>query len=211
MKRSGVWNRLALLVAAATISTAGGLQAQVAWEAPMLASPLPPAGFGVYLADVAGGDLGVFGTWRGASAPSRLEFRFGIAESGCCGDDDISGLVGVTISGLLARESSSMPFDVSWLAGAGVGFGDWALITIPFGISAGHTFRAEGFNITPYVSPRIFLDAAVGDPDPPGDDDDTDLGLAVDLGFDVGLRRGWALRFGASLGDHEAFAFGIVF
>ncbi len=176
----------------------------------MLASPIPPAGLGLYLADVAGGNLGLIGTWRSANAPSRLEFRFGIAESGP-GDGDINGLFGVTISGLLARQSGDLPFDLSWLAGAGLGFGDWVLITIPVGISAGRTFPAEGFTITPYVTPRLFLDAAVGDEDGPGDDDDTDLGLSVDLGFDIGLRRGWALRFGASLGDHEAFAFGIVF
>lgn len=48
--------------------------------------------------------------------------------------------------------------------------------------------------------------------DPFGNDmDDSDLGFAVDLGFDVALSRGWLLRFGASLGDHEALAFGIVF
>lgn len=198
--------RIAIVAASFILTSVAHLQAQVAWEAPMMASPRAPAGFGVYLADVAGGNLGLIGTYRGATAPSGLEFRFGIAEGGP-GDDDINGLFGVSISGLLARESGDMPFDISWVAGAGVGFGDWALITVPVGLSFGHTFTGDGINITPYVTPRVHLDAAIGE----DVGDDTDLGLSVDLGFDLALRRGWMLRFGASLGDHEAFAIGIVF
>lgn len=207
MGRSTFRNRIITLAAGAVITFTANLQAQVAWEAPWMASPRPPTGLGLYLADVAGGDLGFIGTWRGSS-PSGLEFRFGIAEGP---GDDLNGLAGVTFSGLLARETRDMPFDISWAAGAGIGFGDWALLTIPAGISFGHTFPGDGFTFTPYVTPRLVLDAALGDDDGPGDDDDTDLGLAVDLGFDIGLRRGWTLRFGASLGEHEAFAFGIVF
>lgn len=198
--------RTAALAAALMFSAAGSSTAQVAWEAPLLASPRPPAGLGLYLADVAGGNLGLIGTWRGASAPSGLELRFGIAEGGP-GDDEINGLFGVSIGGLVAREGGDMPFDISWVAGAGVGFGDWALFTIPVGLSLGHTFVGDGINITPYVTPRVHLDAAMGD----NVGDDTDVGLSVDLGFDLAIRRGWMLRFGASLGDHEAFAIGIVF
>ena len=198
--------RLAIVAASFILTSVGRVHAQVAWEAPMMASPRAPAGFGVYLADVAGGNLGLIGTYRGATAPSGLEFRFGIAEGGP-GDDDVNGLFGVSISGLLARESGDMPFDIGWVAGAGVGFGDFAVITIPVGLSFGHTFTGDGINITPYVTPRVHLDIATGDEV----GDDTDLGLSVDLGFDLAVRRGWMLRFGASLGDHEAFALGIVF
>ncbi len=200
------YRRIAVGAALAIITSVGNLHAQVAWESPMLASPRAPAGLGLYLADVAGGNLGLIGTWRGATAPSGLEFRFGIAESGP-GDGDISGLFGLSLGGMVARESGDMPFDISWVAGAGVGFGDWALITIPLGLSLGHTFSGDGILITPYVTPRIHLDAALGDEV----GDETDLGLSVDLGFDLTVRRGWVLRFGASLGDHEAFAIGIVF
>jgi hypothetical protein len=206
MNRSIFRGSIAAVVAVAAFAAAETAQAQVAWEAPMFASPRPPVGFGIHLGDVAGGNLGLIGTWRGARAPSGLEFRFGIAEGGP-GDDDISGLLGASITGLLARESGDMPFDISWVAGAGVGFGDWALITIPFGLSLGHTFSGDGITITPYVTPRLHLDAAIGN----DVGDDTDLGLAADIGFDLALRRGWMLRFGATLGDHEAFAVGIVF
>jgi hypothetical protein len=207
MTTNNRFNKVAIVAAFAALASAGSLEAQVAWETPMLAAPRPPAGFGVYLADVAGGGLGVLGTYRGSSSANGLEFRFGIAEGGP--GDDINGLFGVSLSGLLARESGDMPFDISWIAGAGVGFGDWALITIPVGVSFGHTFRGDGINITPYVTPRLHLDAAVGDDIDNGDD--TDLGLSVDLGFDLAMARGWVLRFGAGLGDHEGFALGIVF
>jgi hypothetical protein len=196
--------RIVFLAALAALSPAGRLEAQVAWESPMLAAPRPPTGFGLYLADVAGGGLGLIGTYRGASAPSGLEFRFGIAEGGP--GDDINALFGASLSGLLARESGDMPFDISWTAGAGVGIGDWALITIPAGISFGHTFRGE-VTLTPYVTPRVHLDLATGD----NVGDDSDLGFSVDIGFDLALQRGWMLRFGAALGDHEGFAIGLVF
>jgi hypothetical protein len=198
--------RIAVTTALVALSAATSLKAQVAWESPMLASPRPPAGLGIYLADVAGGGLGLIGTYRGASSANGLEFRFGVAEGGP--GDDINGLLGASLSGLLARESGDMPFDISWVAGAGIGFGDWVLLTIPAGVSFGHTFRGDGINVTPYVTPRIHLDAALGDN---VGDDNTDLGLSVDLGFDLALARGWVLRFGAALGDHDAFAFGIVF
>jgi hypothetical protein len=194
----------AFITAIAAFSFAPRLEAQVAWETPMLASPRAPSGLGVYLADVAGGGLGLIGTYRGARAGNGLEFRFGIAEGGP--GDDINALFGVSLNGLLANASGDMPFEISWTAGAGVGIGDWALITVPVGLSFGHTFRGDGINITPYVTPRVHLDIATGD-----EADDTDLGLSVDLGFDLALSRGWVLRFGAGLGDHEGFAIGIVF
>ena len=207
--------RIAGLMLGAIIAAAGNAHAQVAWESPLFASPRPVHGFGIYLADMAGGDIGIMGTWQAARAPSRLEFRFGVADNGgprLPDDSEMSGFGGVNISGLLASESADMPFDVSWVAGAGIGIGSWSIITIPVGLSAGHTFAADGFDITPYVTPRLVFDATMGLEDPFGNDmDDTDLGFAVDLGFDVALQRGWLLRFGASLGDHEALAFGIVF
>jgi hypothetical protein len=204
--RTKRYYQAAFIAAFAALTSAGSLKAQVAWESPMLASPRAPSGFGVYLADVAGGGLGLLGTYRGSSSANGLEFRFGIAEDA---GDDVSGLFGVSLSGLLAREGGDMPFDISWTAGAGVGFGDWALITIPVGVSFGHTFHGQGINVTPYITPRIHLDAAVGDDVDNGDD--TDLGMSVDLGFDLAMARGWVLRFGAALGDHEGFALGIVF
>jgi hypothetical protein len=203
MRTARLHYRIAFAALIVMLLPASKLQAQVAWESPMLASPRPPTGLGLYIADVAGGGLGLIGTYRGGTS-SGLEFRFGIAEGGP--DDDINGLLGASLSGLLARESGDMPFDISWTAGAGVGFGDWALITIPAGISFGHTFRGE-VNLTPYVTPRLHLDIATGD----NVGDDTDIGFSVDIGFDLALRRDWMLRFGAALGDHEAFAIGLVF
>lgn len=207
--------RIAGLMLGAIMATAGNAHAQVAWEAPLFASPQPARGFGVYVADMAGGDIGVMATWQATRAPNRLELRFGVADNGgpeFQDDSDMSGFAGLNISGLLARSSADMPLDVSWVAGAGVGFGSWAIITLPVGVSAGHTFKADGFDLTPYVTPRLVFDATMGLEDPfGGDADQTDLGFVMDLGVDVALNRGWLLRFGASLGDHEAVAFGIVF
>lgn len=203
MRKTTTRYGLAVLIAAATFATAGHLQAQVAWESPLLAAPRPPSGLGLHLGDPYGGDIAFFGTYRPQG--SALEFRVGIADGNA--DDDVSALLGLSFGGLLATETREMPFDLSWVTGVGVGIGDFSILTIPLGISAGHTFQAEGFTFTPYVTPRLVLDAALGEET----GDDTDLGFVFDIGIDFGLRRGFDVRFGASLGDHEAVSIGIVF
>src|SRR5690606_1760230 len=101
-RRSSMRKRLAGLVFAFTLWSAGGAAAQVAWASPMLLPPQPPTGFGLYLMEAAFGDLGVMATWRGTRS---VGFRFGIAEQNF--DDDIAIFGGVDFSGTLTRASRS--------------------------------------------------------------------------------------------------------
>jgi len=204
--------RLAGLVFAFTLCSAGGAAAQVAWDSPMLLPPQPPTGFGLYLMEAAFGDLGVMATWRGTRT---VGFRVGLAEQDF--DNDIAIFGGVDFNGTLTRASADFPLDVSWLAGAGLAVEDDVLLTFPFGVTLGRTLPAEGATFTPYGTPRLMVDACLGDDDdlPPRrcfGDDDLDLDFAIDLGVDVALRQGWAIRFGITLGgDREALAIGILF
>ena len=196
---------VAVLIAGALLAPAAA-RAQVGWESPMLLPPMSEPGFGIFLADVHLGQLGVIGTWRARSWNYGL--RFGIAEDGGP-DDDIAVLGGVDFTGRINRASADFPLDVDWIFGAGASAGDDVLLSFPLGLTAGHTFRGEGATFIPYISPRIVLDAFFGGE---GDDDsDLDLGLAVDLGLDLRLLGGVTVRFGASLGDREAVAVGLVF
>ena len=184
----------------------GSAQGQIAWETPMLMSPNAPDGLGLYLMDVAGGDIGLMVGWRAPGSSWGL--RGGIAEAG--GEDDLGVFGGLDFAGDVHRETATFPLDVDWFAGIGVGASGDAVITVPLGLTFGHTFQADNAVFVPYVAPRIFLDAFLGD----NREDEVDLGLSIDLGVDFRLSRARGapvIRFGASVGDHEGLALGVVF
>ncbi|MFW6202327.1 MAG: hypothetical protein ACOC8B_07100 [Gemmatimonadota bacterium] len=182
------------------------VQAQIAWDSPLLVPPRADDGFGLFLTDPQGGSLGFLGTWRPSAAPPRLQFRLGLAEETAFADD-LAVYGGVDGSSLITRATDEFPLDVAWAAGVGISVGDIVNVAFPFGLVLGRTFTDGDASFTPYVSPRVVLDAIF---DHPVADDDLDLDLAVDLGLDLGL-GGWLIRFGGTVGDREALAIGIVF
>ena len=186
-------------------------RAQVAWDSPFFVAPASPAGWGIYLVDAAKrGGIGVMTTWRASDAPGGLGFRIGLAEDRV---DDLSVFGGLDISGYLLRTSNEVPVNVAWVAGAGLGIGNAALLSFPFGVSVGRDFQADGVWFNPYITPRVVLDAWMGS-DRPGRRDggsSLDLGLAVDLGMDVSFDPGWAIRFAGTLGDRGALGIGVSF
>jgi hypothetical protein len=192
------------LTLGALLATAGQASAQVAWDAPFLMPPKQEAGFGLYLTDPDPGNLGFVGTWRSGSGAPALGFRLGFANDW---RDKLTVLGGVDVSGALTRSTSEFPLDIDWIFGAGMGIGRFARISFPLGISAGHTFVGDGVRFTPYLTPRIALDARMGG----GLDSHVDMSFAMDLGLDIAFRPTWRIRFGGTIGDREAVALGIVF
>jgi hypothetical protein len=180
---------------------AAAAHAQVAWDSPYFVPPGATPGLGLYLVDVEGGGVGVTLTWRPRTAAYGL--RAGIADAPA-GDIGIYG--GIDFEGNITQASASMPLDIDWVFGAGLGVADWTRLSIPLGLSLGHTFRDPSATFKPYITPRIFLDAAFGN-----GDSEADLGFAVDLGLDLTFTRGFLVRFGASLGDRDAVGVGLVF
>ncbi|HEX7119273.1 MAG TPA: hypothetical protein VF212_10820 [Longimicrobiales bacterium] len=185
-----------------TLAGAGSAAAQVAWDSPMLMVPRGQTGLGLFLMEAAGGDLGFMGTWRAASGRG-LGLRIGIAEDNT---DDIAVFGGVDFASPLTRASNEFPLDVDWVLGAGASVGDDFVLSIPAGITVGRTLDADGARFVPYATPRVILDAFFGD-----GDDELELDVAVDLGVELAFERAWAIRFGATLGDRDALAIGIVF
>jgi hypothetical protein len=180
--------------------------AQVAWDAPWLVPPSPTPGFGIFLVDPYGGDLGVAATWRSPTA--RYGLRGGIADDVA---GDIGGFGGIDFSGRITRANRDFPLDVDWIFGAGLGVGDWVRVSVPFGINLGHTFRDADAAFTPYFTPRVIFDARFDDDDRGRDDDSSaDLEFAADIGLDLRFTRGFLVRFGGTLG-RDAVAIGLVF
>jgi hypothetical protein len=121
--------------------------------------------------------------------------------------DEIGVYGGVVVSAALIRRSEDFPLDLNWVLGAGLGIGDAVLIAFPIGVSLGRDVEAEGVWFNPYVAPRVVVDAWLGS----AVENEMNLGLAVDLGLDISFDPGWAIRFGASLGEREALAIGFSF
>jgi len=185
------------------------VEAQVAWDSPLLLSPASPAGAGIFLMEGSpSSGLGILGTWRSSAGPG-MGFRLGLV------DDSGGGLAvlgGVDYSQYFYRHTDDFPIDVLWGGGVGVGIGDSAILSVPLGVTLGRTLEAENVLFTPYVTPRLHLDAVLGDGRGRGDRRDTlDLGLAVDLGADVAFSPSIALRFAATIGDRQALAVGLAF
>jgi hypothetical protein len=196
-----MWKRVVGLVFALGALVAAEGQAQVAWDSPLLTPPQPTRGVGIFVIDAAYGDVGALATWQGTGP---LGYRIGMAEDW---SGDVSVFGGVDVKGTLARASSEFPLDISWVAGAGLAFADDVLVTFPLGLSAGHTFDADGVRFTPYLTPRVLLDAYIGG------GSNLDLRFATDLGIDIAFHPSWTIRFGTTFGSRrrDGLAIGIVF
>jgi hypothetical protein len=193
MKRVIGWVGLFLVCASSA-------SAQVRWDSPFLVSPRPAPGVGIFLVDVAGGDIGALVRWQ--PTPTAWGLRIGLAEAP---RDDVGVFFGGDVSGGITRASTDFPLDMDWVFGVGAGIADDVVVSLPIGLTLGHTFTGQGATFTPYLTPRLVLDAIFDG------EDDLDLDFAVDLGLDLRLRQNWMIRFGATFGDREAIAIGLVF
>jgi hypothetical protein len=193
----------------------GEAWAQVAWDAPLLLPPRAEQGLGLYLINAAPGDVGIVGTWRSGRGPQSIGLRVGLAEDF---RDDATLFGGVDVAGTLTRASADFPLDIDWVLGGGIGIGDDVLLTIPLGLTIGHTFVGDGVRFIPYVSPRVVVDAVFGDDNRFNrGDDKLELNFVADIGVDLRFQPGWGIRFGTTFGDvgnfrkREALAIGIIF
>lgn len=196
------------VVAATVLLLPTSLNAQTAWDSPLLMPPNPSDGLGIYLTDMHHGGVGVMGTWR--SSTWNYGLRAGISDG--YGNEDLAVFAGVDYAGPINTASQDFPLDIDWVFGAGIAVTDGVLLSAPLGLSLGHSFQGETARFTPFLTPRVVLDAWFGD-----GDDDMGLDLAVDLGLDMRLTgaggplNGTTIRFAATVGDREALAIGLVF
>jgi hypothetical protein len=204
----------ALFAGVATVSAAAGANAQ-AWHYPAFQPPtIATREFNFAIAG--GGDYGTSGLfqWREGLGPDT---HFSL-DAGFTDPDyaDAGFLIGGGLGQRIMRSTPDTPIDVILTGGVYGEFGSSvSLVRIPIGAVVGHTFPIEGSKlaITPYVHPRVSLDACVSD----CNGLDTKVKLNFDLGADFAVTqklsfRGAIVIGGVSAGDSQAgFGFGVAF
>lgn len=203
MKGSSLMVRTALLLAAAS---------------PALGQALPYPAFQhphiiqrEFNIGVAGGEgTAVVGDWREGIGPnSAFLLHTGLFDPD--GPGDTRFLLGGGFEYQLTRSTQDLPLDLMLTAGGYVSFGDdVTIVRLPLGVSAGHRFTGQGqVAFTPYAHPRILVDFC-------GDcADESDVGIAVDLGIDVELTNTFSVRGAVALGgggvlDDTDASFGVA-
>lgn len=185
----------------ASVIGATSISAQTAWDAPPLISHVAPAGVSLFLVSPAGGDLGGLVTFRHEAGPVGLGYRLSLTDE--TASDDLAVAAGVDISGFLARGVEDSPVDVMWWSGAGMGWGENTIISLPLGALVGWSGQGGDVILSPYGGGHLVMDVS----DIEGDN--VSLRGAFDFGLDVVLSSGWLVRFGGSVGDRDALAIGV--
>lgn len=197
-----------LLLAAIALPT--GAVAQIAPDTPRLISPHLTAGLGVHwlqAGTLPGDGDGVLVTWSMPGLPDGLRLRGG-AGTGAGGTT--AGFGGVDVQSALLRGDGDAAFDLDWQGGFGVSVGEYALVTLPVGISGGIAWASGSVWLAPYVTAGLAADLRLGDEAP---DEEFEVYPSLDLGMDVALdaSRRVVLRAAASLGDRQALSLGLTF
>ncbi|MFN2398035.1 MAG: hypothetical protein ABR543_05235 [Gemmatimonadaceae bacterium] len=161
----------------------------------------------------AAGDYGttLVGQWReGVSIGTELTFDVGVADPD---GGDARALLGGGLAHRLLQYSTEVPIDLLLTAGLYGSFGDnLNIFRVPFGATIGHRFPLEGgAAITPYVHPRVSVDFCGGDG---CGGDNSDVGVAFDIGLDAELTQQLGLRGALTFGgigvfDNDDTGFGL--
>jgi hypothetical protein len=173
------------LAAAALQATAA--QAQV--FTPTYMAPRPASDVGIYLAD-GPGEFAVEGIWRRSYGGYDLGLRGGLADT-----PDVSILIGGEFRNPISADA---PVDLAFTGHAqGLLSDDGSGAGFLAGLSIGHTFASSDLSFTPYLHPRAGLVTGFGD-------DDLDLELLADFGFDLRFSPSMELRFALAFEDRGA-------
>lgn len=162
-----------------------------------------------------GGGSSLLFQWReGFNDAMHLGLDAGFAD--VKGRSALQAFVGGTLGYDLTRATKEQPLDLLLTGGVGLGFGaGTSLFRLPVGVSIGHTFDLDdGLAVTPYVHPRLSLDAC-SDCGRQGRTS-SELSLSFDLGAEFRVNRRFSVRAAAAFtgsevfGGNDAFAVGVT-
>ncbi len=199
----------AAALAVAGLLTPSGAAAQILWDAPRMIGPESPGGVGFYWLRAESlpmdGDA-VYATRPAHGKGGAATPRGGLGEGAT---DELAGFGGIDVRALLARHSPSQPLDIGWNAGVGGSYGEYLVVSVPVGLSAGRSWSSGSVWFAPYVGLGAVLDYRRGEEAP--DDEfavEANAEVGLDLAFDAGRR--FVLRAAASLGDRQAVSVGLA-
>jgi hypothetical protein len=185
-----------MLVVAALLLVAGRVEGQ-AWNYPTFQGPrVVSREFNFAVAYGGDGGTDVFAQWReGLDATNQLELEGGFATPRF---GNARGLLGGSYAHQITTATAELPIDVLFTAGIYDSFGDGNFFRLPVGVSVGHKFPIDtAISITPYVHPRVSLDAS-------GCCDK--LGLEFDVGANFQLTQQFAVRVSGTFGGSDVGA-----
>lgn len=187
-----------------------GLAAQIAPDTPRLISPHGSGGVGVYLLNAetfAGDGSAILVTWAMPAFPKGMRLRVAYGE-GAGAESAIGG--GIDFQSPLLRGVENVPFDLDWQGGLGMSVGDYAVVTLPVGLSGSMSFNSGSLWLAPYATVGLAADFRMGDLAPQREFEvSPSLDVGIDLSFD--RERAFVIRGAASLGDRQAVAIGFAF
>ena len=199
--------------AAALVAAASTTASAQAWFYPSFQTPrvaFRDYNFGV----VANNGTTALFQWReGITSNTQLSLDAGLANSDF--DDGTKIFVGGQYARELTRSTVDQPLDLMLTAGAGIAIGEGMdVLRVPVGLSVGHRFPLEGsLAITPYVHPRLSIDAGFGGG--AGVENSTDIALDFDVGASFEVTREIAIRAailfsGADRADNAGFGLSLT-
>jgi len=169
-------------------------------------APGGPSLFYARFSSLPGAGLGGLLLWQPSGLPAGVSLRAGGARGA---GGEIAGFGGVDVSSPLVRRSEEMPLDLNWSTGIGLGVGDYILLTLPVGVTAGRAWSSGQVWFHPWAGAHAVMDGRIGGNAP---DDEFEVSPSAELGLDVAFdrRRRVVLRGAASLGDRSAFVVGVA-
>jgi len=203
------------LRAAVCVTVAGGLlaaaqaSAQMAWDTPRMTGPESPSGLGFYWmrsGALPGDSDAFFGTWGLPGTDGAVSLRGGVGKGVA---DENAAFGGLDLRAPIVRHNDTQPLDLEWTGGAGVGVGEYIVISVPVAVSAGRSWSSGSVWFAPYLSVGAVLDYRYGDSDLVPDEEFEVLataGVGADIAFDP--ERRFVLRLATSLGDRQGVAVG---
>lgn len=202
----------ALIVAGSAVVLGAGSASAQAWHYPTLQTPdISNRDFTFMVAG--GGDYGTSAVaqWReGIASDAMVNFDIGIATP----TDNTMFLAGVGLGYGLMKATPETPIDLILTGGLYGAFGTQSFVRIPIGIVVGHHFPLAGaLTLTPFVSPRLSVDACASDCHGIG----TDLKLNFDIGASLDVTRTVAIRSALTIGgvsdgpSQTSFGIGLVY
>ena len=183
--------------------------AQLAPETPRLVSPYSSGGLGVHWLrahTLPFDDQAVLVTWAMPGLPDGVRLRGGAGRGAHGGNAFLGGL---DVQRAAWRGDETFEFRLDWQGGVGASVGDFAVVTVPAGITGGVLLGEGAITFAPYLAAGAVAELRVGERAPPRR---FEIGPSLDAGVDVGFdrERHVVLRLAASLGDRQAVTMGFA-